>query len=223
MITGRQIRAARALLDMSQDQLAKLAGLTPQAIRKIEDGSVQPREGTIADITKVFAEQRLEFTDHEGVRFRPEGIDVLEGAEGFEQFYDRVYMHVKKYGGLICVSGVDEEQFAQHHGADHAEAHLTRMAKLTEARKDISFQILIKEGDLNFLADAYAAYRWQPKEFFTATPFYLFGDNLALITFDAEPAPRILIIRSPVFAEAYRKQFQIAWNTAKVPPKRRTI
>ena len=53
MISGRQIRAARGLLDMSQEELAKSAGLTPQAIRKIEDGTVQPREGSMADITRI--------------------------------------------------------------------------------------------------------------------------------------------------------------------------
>ena len=81
LITGRQIRAARALLDISQDDLANAAGLTKQGISKIEDGSVQPREGTIADIAKVFEERGIEFTENSGVRLKPQGVEVLVGQE----------------------------------------------------------------------------------------------------------------------------------------------
>ena len=62
-IAGKQITAARALADLTVDELAKRAGLSRDAIMKIEAGKVQPREGTIADITKALAAAGVEFTE----------------------------------------------------------------------------------------------------------------------------------------------------------------
>lgn len=217
MIVGRQIRAARALLDMSQDDLAEAAGLTPQAIRKIEGGDVQPREGTIADITRVFNERGLEFTENTGVRMKPTGIEVLEGTRGFSEFYDIIYAHVSRYGGELCVSGVDECLFSKYHLT--AKDHAVRMADLRKKRNDINMRILIQEGDYNFVASSYATYKWQEKENFSPTPFYVFGDYLALISFAHDPSPLVILIKSAAFSEAYRQSFNITWKLCRDIPK----
>lgn len=111
MITGRQIRAARALLDISQDDLANAAGLTKQGISKIEDGSVQPREGTVADIARVFDEHGIEFTENSGVRLKPQGVEVLIGQDGLQHFFDGVYEYAQKHGGIIRQLGIEENLF----------------------------------------------------------------------------------------------------------------
>jgi DNA-binding XRE family transcriptional regulator len=209
------------MVKLTLAELADLAGVTRETLSDWETDTVTPRKATAEAVRAVLHGKGIEFLDYDGVRRRPDGIDILQGQEGFEQFYDRVYLHVKHHGGSICVSGVDEALFAKHHGPEHSRAHLERMTALCQSRHDISFKILIKEGDANFLASTYATYRWQPREHFSPTPFYLFGDRLALITFDADPAPKILLIRSAVFADAYRKQFQIAWEAAKDPPQKR--
>ena len=56
MSIGRQIKAGRGLLRWSGAVLAEKAGLTRDTINKIEDDAVQPREGTLADIIRVFDE-----------------------------------------------------------------------------------------------------------------------------------------------------------------------
>src|ERR1700677_4059351 len=101
MATGRQIRAARALLGISQDELANFAGLTKQGISKIEDGSVQPREGTIADIMRVFSDRGVEFTENQGVRLKPHSLETFEGREGFVHFFETMYEHLQSHGGDI--------------------------------------------------------------------------------------------------------------------------
>ncbi len=218
MITGRQIRAARALLDMSQDDLAEATGLTPQAIRKIESGESQPREGTLADITRAFHDRGVEFTDNSGVKLKPSEIEVLEGTSGFSRFYDYLYEHVSHHGGDLCVSGVDERLFSKYHLT--AKAHAERMTILRQTRNDIRMQILIEEGDYNFIATGYAAYRWQKKEHFSATPFYVFGDCLALISFSHDPAPQVILIKSATFAQAYRQAFALAWQSSRDIPEK---
>jgi transcriptional regulator with XRE-family HTH domain len=214
LITGRQIRAARALLDISQDELAIAAGLTKQGISKIEDGSVQPREGTITDITRVFNDRGIEFTENEGVRRRPEGIEIFEGTKRFSEFYDFLYEHLKRYGGEVCIGNSDPQTYLKYF--KEAEEHKKRMEELTK-RGDVRFRILVKEGDQNFFSTSYAQYKWQPKENFVPTSFYAFGECLALISFIHQPAPYVILIKSGPLAEAYRQAFNVAWEHAKMP------
>jgi len=207
---------------MSQEELANFAGLTKQGVSKIEDGAVQPREGTIADITRVFSERGIDFTESQGVRLKPTNMETLEGREGFIRFFEIMHEHLRTHGDDICVSGVDESLFVKYQG-DFADTHMSRMAELAKQRPNLRMRILIADGDYNFVASDYATYRWQPKELFSPTAFYVFGDCLALISFSHDPAPLVILIKSAAFAEAYRHSFDLVWKAAKKPtPKEKT-
>jgi predicted transcriptional regulator len=52
MITPRQIRAARALLGWSQQQLADKAIISINAVTRLEKGEVDPRLSTITAVQK---------------------------------------------------------------------------------------------------------------------------------------------------------------------------
>lgn len=218
MVTGRQIRAARGLLKWSAISLAEKAGLTRETINKIEDETVQPREGTIADIVRVFEEYGVEFTDNSGIRVKPQGVEVLTGHQGLCHFFDDVYDHVRKHGGLVQHLGIDESLFTEHLD-EYSQVHINRMTKLVGERKDIKFQALIREGDTNFACSDYADYRWQPKELFDPVPFYIYGDCMAIMSFQTAPAPTIVLHKIPAITRAYRKQFESMWKISKVPPK----
>ena len=220
MTIGRQIRAGRGLLKWSGIVLAERAGLTRDTINRIEDDSVQPQKGTLADIIRVFDENGVEFTDNFGVRLKPQGIEVLSGHEGFCRFYDLLYSDLLAHGGTINACGVDEDLFAKHHG-EQTDKHIARMTELAKSRKDIAMQILIRDGDNNYSAGGYASYRWLSTESFTSTCFYVFNDYLALISFTAVPAPNVILIKSAAHADSYRQQFQKLWETAKIPPKKK--
>jgi DNA-binding XRE family transcriptional regulator len=222
MVTGRQIRAARGLLNWSAIALAEKAGLTRESIKKIEDETVQPREGTLADIVGVFEEHGVEFTDNSGIRLKPQGVEVLTGHQGLCQFFDGVYEHARKHGGLVQHLGIDESLFTKHLG-DYSPIHIERMTKLVNDRKDVKFQALIREGDTNFACSDYAEYRWQPKELFDPVPFYLCGDHLAIMSFQTIPAPTIVLHKIPAITRAYRKQFENMWKISKSPPKNKKM
>jgi DNA-binding XRE family transcriptional regulator len=218
MITGRQIRAARALLDISQDDLANAAGLTKQGISKIEDGSVQPREGTISDIMRVFDESGIEFTENSGVRLKPQGIEVLTGQKGLQLFFDGVYEYVRQHGGPIVQFGVEEQKFLTHLGSEFSQNYMKRMAEIARDRKDLIVRAIICEGDTNFLASDYNEYRWISKDIFQAVPFYIYGEILAIMDFQTVPAPTIVILKFPAITDAYRAQFEAFWKIAQKPP-----
>lgn len=216
MITGRQIRAARSLLNWDSADLAARAGLTRQTISRIEADLVQPQEGTLARLMQAFSEGGVEFLDSSGVRMKPQNVEVLVDTAGFTRFYDYVYEEISRHGGMVCVSGVDERLFSKYRL--NPEVHRERMRALCEKRGDIQMRILVEEGDYNFVASNYASYRWQSKDQFTKAAFYVFGGVLALISFDNQPPPLIILIKSATFAEAYRNAFDITWKHAIIPP-----
>lgn len=74
MITSRQIRAARALLDWSQQQLADKAIVSLNALARLESGKVDPRASTLEAIETALSKAGIEFIPRdakgEGVRLK---------------------------------------------------------------------------------------------------------------------------------------------------------
>jgi transcriptional regulator with XRE-family HTH domain len=69
MATSEQIKAARALLRMEQDELARRAGVSVTTIRRLEapDREYAVAEGTAAGVQNALEEAGVEFI-HDGVR-----------------------------------------------------------------------------------------------------------------------------------------------------------
>ena len=74
MITPRQIRAARALLGWSQQQLADKAIVSLNAITRLEKGKVDSRLSTVSAVERALAKAGVDFLPAgergEGVRLR---------------------------------------------------------------------------------------------------------------------------------------------------------
>jgi predicted transcriptional regulator len=74
MVTPRQIRAARALLGWSQQQLADRAIISVNALARLETGKADSRASTIQAIERALTKAGIEFLPKgdrgEGVRMR---------------------------------------------------------------------------------------------------------------------------------------------------------
>jgi predicted transcriptional regulator len=74
MITARQIRAARALLGWSQQQLADRAIVSLNALARLEKGKVDSRISTVLSVQKALTKAGVEFLTAdqkgEGVRLK---------------------------------------------------------------------------------------------------------------------------------------------------------
>src|SRR4051794_28513106 len=66
MITSGQCRAARGLLDWSQQVLANQAGVGIVTVRQLEAGVNEPRRSTLEVITRAFEKAGIEFIDENG-------------------------------------------------------------------------------------------------------------------------------------------------------------
>jgi predicted transcriptional regulator len=74
MVTPREVRAARAFLDLTRQQLADRAGLALNTVIRLEQGIVDSRGSTLIAVRRALEAAGIEFlstrSDDEGVRFR---------------------------------------------------------------------------------------------------------------------------------------------------------
>jgi len=215
MITGKQLRAARGLLDWGVEQLAEKAKINRDTIFNIEKGLSQPRESTVKSIVRVIEENGVEFTDSEGVRIKPTTVDTYIGPDRFDEFYDFLYEQVKAKGGDICLSVTDERLLGKYR--KDLTKHYIRMQDLFDRAVFKSFRILANKS--NFANNyPYNTYKWQPEASVSPTAFYTFGDCLALISFVHQTPPYVVVLRSAPIASSYRIAFDAAWAAAIDPP-----
>jgi len=78
MLTSAQCRAARGLLDWSQQQLADAAGVGVATVRLFEAGKGDARRATLTVIEQSLQRAGVEFTngDQAGVRLRKVGRKI---------------------------------------------------------------------------------------------------------------------------------------------------
>lgn len=76
MAFAAKLRAARAVLGLSQDQLAHQIGLTQKSVHRIENGDVQPKVRTILTIEQFWRDRGISFENLTDGGFRL----VVDGA-----------------------------------------------------------------------------------------------------------------------------------------------
>jgi predicted transcriptional regulator len=76
-ISGRQIRAARALLGWSQQHLADKAVASANAVARLERGQVDSRSSTVLAVEKALMKAGIEFLPAAGGR--GEGVRLAKG------------------------------------------------------------------------------------------------------------------------------------------------
>lgn len=208
MPTIEQIRAARALIDWSQSDLADHAGLSQTGIARIENGTNKPNSSTLAKIEAAFDKADVEFIGHSGVKKRTGEIRTLRGHEGFRLFMDDVYNTLKDKGGEIRVYNVDEKNWIKWMGEEGYKAHSRRMQDLADK---ISSKILVQDGDTFFIASDFAEYKWFPKELFNEQSIYSYGKKLALLHFTEDDVV-VTALDNKEFAQGFKVLFDIAWS-----------
>jgi|ERR1700761_2273193 transcriptional regulator with XRE-family HTH domain len=213
-ITGRQIRAGRALLEWSREDLAEKAGLTVTTVSNIESDARQPQEKTLASIARVFDQHGVEFLDDEGVRIRKKQARFFTGKVGYKQFLDHIYDTVKD-GGRIRQFNVNDGKNLSY-ADDYAAVHMERMSKIA----NLDAQVLTLEGDTNFPA-RYCTYRWLDKSNKLSIPYYVYNDFLAQAIYKSDHNIEVISIHSRLLSDRYVEQFERFWNTAINPSGKR--
>lgn len=215
MPTIAQMRAARALLDWSQSDLADKAGLSQTGIARIENGTNQPNSSTLAKIGAAFDAADIEFIDDTGVKKRKSEIKSFKGVEGFKTFMDDIYTHAKNHGGEFCLHNAKPENWHKWLGEEWFKMHSDRMAELGDK---INFRITAEEGNTTLISNNFAEYRWFPINLFNDQSIYTFGNKLAFVHF-RDDSVSVDVLEDNNFAEGFRVLFNVAWNNVamKIP------
>lgn len=210
MITIEQIKAARGLLDWTQEDLANFAKLSKAAINNLERRIVTPRMETLKVIEQTFSDAGVEFTEGPGVKLKGEELKVYmyEGQDSVYRLHNDIFETLKDSGGELLISGVNEEQFVKSAGE--------RLLKLLEKMRKhgISSRLLSLEGDKYFIEPA-SSYRWVSPNLFSQVPYLVYGKKYAIILFGAPS--RVVLVENEAVANSYRKQFNNNWDGAKIP------
>lgn len=211
MIKGFQIRAARALLDWSADQLAKKVGLSRETINKIEDEAVQPRAKNLADIIDVLDKHRIEFVGERGVSFKSDQISTVQGENAFFYVLDDV---------IATMRGTRKPE-ALFACVDDRMSPPVVVENYRRLRKTgIAMRSLVKEGN-TYLMGHLSEYRCLPERYFHNSATVVYGDKFATMILDPATAKdaAAVIIHNPHIAAAQRNLFNLIWSNASKPLK----
>jgi transcriptional regulator with XRE-family HTH domain len=214
-ITTAQIRGARGILNWSQQDLAQRTGISATSIGAIENGQTTPRESTLATIRKTLEKNGIEFVGRQGVRERDNALVNYEGRQGIQDFFDDVYETIKEKGGEICLFNGVPSKLIEWLGDEFYQMHIKRMNGMKDK---FSFNIIIAEGDTQFIASGFAKYKWFPKDKFNDRTIYCYGDKLAFLNFTKDNV-RILVMEQPDISESFKALFNIAWLFVAIEPE----
>lgn len=200
MITASQIRAARALIDWGQAQLAAATGLTDVTIRNAEKNNTQTREENLRLIKEALEKEGVEFLDG-GVRPRNDRYHIIRGKDCYVHLMDDVFHTLKGTGGEVLIWFADNKKSSQ--------AVIDSQLRLRH--NGIKMRFIIEEEN-DFLLYPINEYRSVPKDYFHSCLIAIYADKIA--TSLPNPA-EIPVIRDADLADALRSAFNFCWIHSK--------
>ena len=209
-----QIRAARALLNWTQGDLARAAKLSLAAVNNLERDASNPRLRTLTQIQSALEAHGVEFQNGPGVRLRGEvfNVTILDQGDVYSTLLvDVVNGCLAQKIPSACYMNVRDEDFV----AANVEAFKDMARNLR--RYGLKDRVLVMEGDANLMfAPDITHYRWLPKPLFGVSPFVLYGTKLAILLWG--PPVRAVVMESPSVAASYAQQFEFFWSQSTDPP-----
>ncbi len=209
MISGRQIRAARALLNYSQNVVADTCGLDKSTLSQIENEHSQGKAASVNALQAFYENRGVEFIDGDGVRLQRGGIRRYQGAGEFREFFDDIYETAKSVGGDICLFNGVPTALVRWLGQSFYIMHAERMAKI---KGNFRFRVIIEETDSNLIGASFATYRWFPRDLFRDRTIYVYGGKVGILSFRDDDV-QVVVIDQAEFAESLLILFEIAWET----------
>jgi DNA-binding XRE family transcriptional regulator len=209
MITGRQIRAARALLKWDAEELATQAGLNRDTVFNIEKGLVQARGGSLEKIVEAFTDHGVEFVGERGVTLRDDQVITITGENIFFGVLDDVIGTLRRVKGAEALFACVSDKLSP-------PVVVENYRRLRSS--GIAMRSLVKEGD-TWLMGKLKEYRYLPARFFHNNATVIYGDRFATMILDPKTGADIgaVIIRNPHVAAAQRNLFNFIWSAAAAP------
>lgn len=204
MITPQQIRAARAFLNLGQQDAAAAVGVSKANISDIENGRGEPKGATLVQLQKFFEMSGVEFKDG-GILPARNIVHIYEGTDCYLRMLDDVHQTLSN-GGELLKSAANERRSSE-----------AVIQKTRELRADkIKMRTLVQSGD-TYLMGALKEYRWMPPELYIDGDVkVIYGDRVGYLVAWLD-TPRTIIIQDKTIAEEQRRYFEFAWQHSETP------
>lgn len=206
IILPRQIRAARALLDWTTEDLARRVGISKSAVSYIESGKNKPSGETLEAMIRAFLTEGVFFTA-QGVELRDGFIERLEGKDGYMTVLEhaRQVLQFQKSPEILFHCAVEDDLFDQALALEHA-----MRAEGVRIRKTVSGSGCKNPG---FIAD----YRRIPED-------YTETCRMKTVVYDKytiqDLGDSLMRIHSARLAGIFRSQFEYWWQRgARLEPR----
>ncbi|MBI1327058.1 MAG: helix-turn-helix domain-containing protein [Alphaproteobacteria bacterium] len=208
MIDISQIKAARALLDWTQADLAETSGISQRAIAKIELGKGNPREDTLVALRGAFENNGINFIGTHGLEKKQERFNMTSftGRDGMFKVWADIDKCFPR-GGEIMLANLDDRLWDKHYRAELIAENKKR------DKRGITFRGLLCEGDSHTLNKP-EFYRTVSKDAFGDIQYYIYADRVCFMMFNQEPF-RFILIQSAGLSDMFRAQFELNWARGK--------
>ena len=211
MTTGKQVRAARMLVEWDAEDLAAKTGLTRESIFNIERGIFRPRPATLEKIIRAFSGAGVEFIGERGVAKRDDQIVTLTGENIFFRLLDDV----------IATLGGEPDAEALFACVDDSLSPPVVVENYRRLRKSkIAMRSLVKEGNTRLMGKL-DEYRYLPKDHYHNSATIIYGNKFATMILDETTGAddAAVIINNPHIAAAQRNLFNLIWTHSNKPTK----
>lgn len=198
VISVKQIKAARALLDWTQEDLAKSAGLPVSSVRNYEAERSNSAEVMQAIYNELIA-QGMDFPN-DGVLKR----DVyLTEYRSYTEILDDI---------LRTLSGGEEVMFDCVDDARSSQEVVNKLSAIRDA--GIIIKSTICEGN-SYITGLQSEYKWIPAGYFASNEVSVIYANKVVQHVKGRSDDIFMMIHSSDYAETMRKRFNYWWNSGK--------
>lgn len=201
-----KLRAARALLNLRQEDLAEAADVSVPTIRRIEGGDAAINERTQSKLLRALGKH--------GISFTAKGIE----KDDFPIYFTSGKSHEEAYLALLAdafehLRTVRNPELLIMYADDSVSPPTVNDTYRRMRAEGIKMRQLIQEGN-TYIIGPLNEYRYIPKHLFINRVTLIYGDRIANETGDVHHG----VIRvDPLNARIQRNTFDILWATLPQP------
>ncbi len=212
MITIEQCRAARGLLNWTQQDLADASDLSKTAINNFEKGNSSIKMDSIQAVRQAFEQSDIEFLPNAGLRKKSDSSEILKGENALDDLATDIAETLQQTGGELLIYNIDENSTIQSKLTE-----LLERLDLPEGKENIHMRILCtqslqKTPQPATTAMATATCRWaKDAKSNHNTPFYIYGSKVAIQLWEQS---MVVIVNSKDANTSERVRFEHIWEAA---------
>lgn len=208
-IHATQIKAARAVLGWSQEELARKAGLAVTTIRNMETGFI-PRGKTSEAIRQAIEDAGLEFTEKQGIQKRTNEIVIYEGFDSCDAIFEDIVKTLQKTGGDLLSVMPNVSILDRVLGFDNSQKQKT----LLQVNGFVKVRCLTGGAGRNWEAKNKDC-RYLSLDQIGPMPYLIYGNRHVMVIAEGGDTFRFFSFQSAAIAQGYRAHFLALWQQAK--------